>query len=152
MDTSTNGISEGNIESKEKSWKKFLFDTMSIKAAKPHMQVQSFLKDGLIEDWDLFEKILNYTFGKHLRCDPSKHPILMSEPVVCILFKVIFLFNLLNFLKHGIFISITKDKYETKTRENVRNSVRKISIAWILFVKEWSFICVEYFLLLFIRK
>ena len=98
MDTSTNGISEGNTESKEKSGKKFLFDTMSIKAAKPHMHVQSFLKDGLIEDWDLFEKVLNFTFGKHLRCDPSKHPILMSEPVVCIFFKVIFLFNLFKIL------------------------------------------------------
>jgi actin-related protein len=87
MDTSTNGLNEGSVgETKEKSQKKFLFDTMSIKAARPHMQVQSFLKDGLVEDWDLFEKVLNYTFGKHLRCDPSKHPILMSEPVVGILF------------------------------------------------------------------
>ena len=84
MDTSTNGGANGTSDANEtaKPGKKYLIDTMSIKAAKANMHVQSYLKDGLIDDWDLFEKVLNYTFGKHLRCDPSKHPILMSEPVV----------------------------------------------------------------------
>lgn len=63
------------------SSKRYLIDTMSVKAPKPRMQVQPMLKDTLVEDWDLFENVLQYTFGKHLRCDPAKHPILMSEPV-----------------------------------------------------------------------
>ena len=62
--------------------KRYLIDTMSVKAPKAHMQVQPLLKDTLVEDWDLFENVLQYTFGKHLRCDASKHPVLMSEPVV----------------------------------------------------------------------
>ena len=82
MDTSTNGVSESIAEAKDRPQKRHFIDAMSIKAVKPHMNVQSYLKDGLIDDWDLFEKVLNYTFGKHLRCDPSKHPILMTEPVV----------------------------------------------------------------------
>lgn len=61
--------------------KKYLIDTMSVKSPRPNMQIQSFLKDGLVEDWDLCEKVLQYIFGKHLKCDASKHPILMSEPV-----------------------------------------------------------------------
>ncbi len=60
---------------------KYLIDTMSIKSPRPNMNVQSFLKDGLVEDWNAFEKVLEYAFVKHLKCDPSKHPILMTEPV-----------------------------------------------------------------------
>lgn len=61
---------------------KYLPDVMSIKAPKSDMNVQSYLKDGLIDDWDLFEKVVDFMFDKHLRCDPSKHPILFTEPVV----------------------------------------------------------------------
>lgn len=83
MDTSTNTNGD-TIRSSEtnKPSKKYYLDAMSVRTPKPNMQVQSYLKDGLIDDWDLFEKVLDYTFGKHLRCDPSKHPILFTEPVV----------------------------------------------------------------------
>ena len=84
MDIGT--VSE-NIKSEtgNKSQKRYLLETMSIKSPKENMQVQSFLKDCLIDDWDLFERMLRFTFDKHLRCDPTRHPILMSEPVVCTL-------------------------------------------------------------------
>ena len=37
------------------------------------------VKDGMIEDWDLFEKLLNHLYAKHI-CDKSDdHPVLMSE-------------------------------------------------------------------------
>ena len=42
----------------------------------------------LVDDFDLFEKVLDYTFNKHLRCDPSIHPILMSEAVVCLFLSI----------------------------------------------------------------
>lgn len=83
MDTSANGISNGEIiKAESKSEKKYFLDSMSIRTPKPNMNVQSFVKDGLIDDWDIFEKVLDYTFGKHLHCDPSNHPILFTEPVV----------------------------------------------------------------------
>ncbi|RNA06276.1 actin 6B, partial [Brachionus plicatilis] len=82
MDTSANGISNGEIiKAESKSEKKYFLDSMSIRTPKPNMNVQSFVKDGLIDDWDTFEKVLDYTFGKHLHCDPSNHPILFTEPV-----------------------------------------------------------------------
>lgn len=63
----------------------YLIDSMSLKAPKPNKEIRPFLKDGLVEDWNLYEKVLDYTLGKHLKCDASKHPILMTEPVVSIL-------------------------------------------------------------------
>ena len=77
-ESAENGIRD-KVEAKKL---KYLPDVMSVKAPKADMNVQPFLKDGLIEDWDLFERVLDYTFDKHLRCDPSRHPILFTEPVV----------------------------------------------------------------------
>lgn len=62
--------------------RRYLLDPMSYRAPKPNMNVTSFLKDGLVNDWDLFEKVLDFTFIKYLRCDPSQHPVLFTEPVV----------------------------------------------------------------------
>lgn len=78
MDTNGDAASKPAIRQTQK---RYLIDTMSVKNPKTDMHIQSYLKDGLIEDWDLCEKVLQYIFGKHLRCDTSKHPILMSEPV-----------------------------------------------------------------------
>lgn len=78
MDTSQDG---GMANNGQQVTRKYFLDTMSIRAPRANMNVQTFLKDGLVEDWDLFERMLGYTFHKHLRCDPTNHPILMSEPV-----------------------------------------------------------------------
>jgi len=74
MDTSANEI----IKPKSK---RYLIDSMSIKTPKADMHVRPFLKDGLIDDWNLYENVLQYILGKHLKCDSSKHPILITEPV-----------------------------------------------------------------------
>lgn len=61
--------------------KRYLIDGMSQRTPKPNMEIQPFLKDGLVDDWNLYENVLQYVLGKHLKCDASKHPILMTEPV-----------------------------------------------------------------------
>jgi len=60
--------------------KRYVFDSTSIKAATKNKVLQPFLKNGLIDDFDIFEKVFEYSFRKSLRCDPSTHPVLMSEP------------------------------------------------------------------------
>ena len=75
MDVSDAGAQPANS-------KRYLIDTMSLKAPNPNMEIQSYVKDGLVDDWDAFERVLDYTFTKHLKCDPSKHPILFTEPAV----------------------------------------------------------------------
>jgi len=61
--------------------KEFIVDTMAMRAPRAHMEVHSYLKNGLIEDWAALERVLEYTFSRHLKCDPTTHPILMTEPV-----------------------------------------------------------------------
>jgi actin-related protein len=46
------------------------------------MDVVAYLKDGMIEDWDIFEKILDYTYAKCIKSESEYHPVLMSEPPV----------------------------------------------------------------------
>lgn len=37
------------------------------------------LKDCMIEDWELFEKLLDVCYNNHIRSKPANHPVLMSE-------------------------------------------------------------------------
>ena len=40
------------------------------------------MKDGMIDDWDLFENVLNYTYSQCVKSDSELHPVLMSEAPV----------------------------------------------------------------------
>lgn len=54
--------------------------TVAIHARHPEMELQSFLKDGMIENWDIFENVLDYVYNYCLHASPKDHPILFSEP------------------------------------------------------------------------
>lgn len=71
---------DGNNTQKEMiSKKKYFIDTTSIHVARKGMEITTFLKDGMIEDWDLFEKVQDYIYNKHIKSEPHLHPVLMSE-------------------------------------------------------------------------
>ncbi|XP_064477175.1 actin-like protein 6A [Ornithodoros turicata] len=59
--------------------KKYFIDTTSIHVARANMDMVSFLKDGMIEDWDLFEKMMDYAYSRHIKSDSHLHPVLISE-------------------------------------------------------------------------
>lgn len=40
----------------------------------------------VVEDWDVFEKMLDYVYGHYVKSDPDLHPVLMSEASVSIVF------------------------------------------------------------------
>ncbi|CAF3300950.1 unnamed protein product [Rotaria socialis] len=69
--------------------KKYFFDLNSLRVPRSNLYMQSFLKDGMIDDWDLFEQIMSHTFD--CLCDkdqgPQYHPIVMSEPPINQRFK-----------------------------------------------------------------
>lgn len=64
--------------------KKYLIDTTSLHVARKNAETMTYLKDGMVEDWDLFEKMLDYVYDKHIKSESSFHPVLMSEASVSI--------------------------------------------------------------------
>jgi len=36
----------------------------------------------VVDNWDIFEQVVDYTYSKHLRSVPAEHPVLMSEAPV----------------------------------------------------------------------
>uniref|UniRef100_T1JBA2 Uncharacterized protein n=1 Tax=Strigamia maritima TaxID=126957 RepID=T1JBA2_STRMM len=71
-------IKEGSIPAAT-SDKKYFIDTTSIHVARKGMEMSTFLKDGMIEDWDLFEKMLDNIYSRHIKSESHLHPVLMSE-------------------------------------------------------------------------
>lgn len=54
-------------------------DTIYLNVARPNMEIQTYMKDGVIDNWDLFEKVLEYTYAKVIQSEPEYHPVLFSE-------------------------------------------------------------------------
>ncbi|TGZ32993.1 Actin-like protein 6A, partial [Temnothorax longispinosus] len=43
------------------------------------MEIVSLMKDGMIDDWDMFERLTEYTYKQRLHALAEHHPILMTE-------------------------------------------------------------------------
>ncbi|XP_015283370.1 PREDICTED: actin-like protein 6B [Gekko japonicus] len=63
----------------KKAGKVYYIDTNSLHVPRENTEVVSPLKNGMIEDWDCFQAILDHTYNKHIKSDPNLHPVLMSE-------------------------------------------------------------------------
>ncbi len=59
--------------------KKYHVDTTALHFAKKGMEVASYLKDGMIDDWNIFEELLDYSYAKVVKSDSELHPVLFSE-------------------------------------------------------------------------
>eukprot|EP00064_Thunnus_orientalis_P004488 superscaffoldBa00000407_g4500 len=57
----------------------YYIDTNQLRVPRENMEVMSPLKNGMIEDWDSFQAILDQTYKMHFKSEPSLHPVLMSE-------------------------------------------------------------------------
>lgn len=77
------GVIENKIienEGKENIEKKYYLDTTSITAVRENMELKPFLQDGMIEDFDLFEKMMDHIYSKHIHVNTTEeNPVLMSE-------------------------------------------------------------------------
>jgi len=61
------------------SSKKYFIDPSELYIPRNNVEMMSPLKDGLIDNWDLFEKLLDHSYKRHIRSDSELHPVLMSE-------------------------------------------------------------------------
>ncbi|XP_059484515.1 actin-like protein 6B [Neocloeon triangulifer] len=59
--------------------KKYYIDTTSLCVPRQGVEVTSYMKECMIEDWDLFEKVLDYSYKKIIQSESEFHPVLMSE-------------------------------------------------------------------------
>uniref|UniRef100_A0A8D0CMD8 Actin-like 6A n=1 Tax=Sander lucioperca TaxID=283035 RepID=A0A8D0CMD8_SANLU len=77
-DGSTPMETDGDKPSKQ-SGTTYFIDTNQLRVPRESMEVMSPLKNGMIEDWDSFQAILDHTYKMHFKSEPSLHPVLMSE-------------------------------------------------------------------------
>lgn len=47
------------------------------------MEITSCIKEGMVDDWVLFENMLDHIYGFALHTESEKHPVLLTEPAVC---------------------------------------------------------------------
>ena len=62
--------------------KKYHVDTVGLHFPKKGMEVSTYIKDGMIEDWDMLEQILDYSYAKIIKSESEYHPVLFSEAAV----------------------------------------------------------------------
>lgn len=58
---------------------KYYIDTNVLCVPRKGMKVVNYMKDGMIDDWDLFEKVLDYAYDRCIQSESKYHPVLMSE-------------------------------------------------------------------------
>ncbi|KAJ2117965.1 NuA4 histone acetyltransferase subunit, partial [Coemansia sp. RSA 921] len=73
-----NGDTEMTPNGKPSQRQYFIGDTES-STWRPNMEVSGPLENGLVSDWDMYEKIWEYAFKTRLRVRPEEHPLLVSE-------------------------------------------------------------------------
>lgn len=70
----------GIFQQEEKD-RKLYYDSTYLNVPRSGVEIVSPMgKNGLVENWDIYENLLDYTIRKRLHSDPEFHPILMSEP------------------------------------------------------------------------
>ncbi|KAG5683435.1 hypothetical protein PVAND_012716 [Polypedilum vanderplanki] len=79
--TSANGITEPEIKSDNNITPshKYYIDTTFLNVPRSNMEIKTYMKDGMIDDWDLFEKVLDYAYKKVIMSESELHPVLFSE-------------------------------------------------------------------------
>lgn len=77
---------DADIEMKEneeqknvKKERKVFIGTNLITVAKPRTTLENFMKDGMIENWEIFENLLDYSYQYILRSEAQYHPALFTE-------------------------------------------------------------------------
>ncbi|KAL7858990.1 hypothetical protein SRHO_G00141370 [Serrasalmus rhombeus] len=73
------GSAEMGLEQENSSGRSFYLDTTALHVPRAGVELISPLKNGMIEDWEGFQAIMDHIYSKHIKSEPSLHPVLMSE-------------------------------------------------------------------------
>ena len=59
---------------------RYSIGTSALAYRKDHMEIENPIQDGLVENWDLMEKVWEHALKERLRIQPEEHPMLLAEP------------------------------------------------------------------------
>ena len=61
------------------SGRKYYIGTNKVRLPIENMEIENLIKDGMISDWELFERILEHLYTFSIQSQSSFHPVVMSE-------------------------------------------------------------------------
>lgn len=76
-DETIDEVASGKRPSKRKD---YIIGTTNVNLPRANTEIMSFMKDGMIEDWDIYEKILDHLYRNCLVADSKHHSVLFTEP------------------------------------------------------------------------
>ncbi|GJQ86854.1 hypothetical protein Trydic_g19522 [Trypoxylus dichotomus] len=68
----------GNVTQTPAGWKYYI-DTTYLHTPRPSLELHSYMKDGMIENWEFFEKVIDHCYEKIIQSESEYHPVLFSE-------------------------------------------------------------------------
>lgn len=78
-ETSTDLETKTDSNISQTSGRKYYIDTTYVNVPRSNMEIQTYMKEGMIDNWDLFEKVLDYIYAKVIQSESEYHPVLFSE-------------------------------------------------------------------------
>ncbi|XP_065844421.1 actin-like protein 6A [Oscarella lobularis] len=69
---------EDSLASTESGAKKYSVEAAT-SVPRGGIELNNFIKDGMIEDWDIFGEVVSHVYKRYFRCDAKEHPVMMSE-------------------------------------------------------------------------
>ena len=73
------------VASGKKSTRKnadYFIGTTKMQVPRAKMEITPYIKDGMIEDWELFDKMVEYLYGECLHAQSQDHSVLFTEAAV----------------------------------------------------------------------
>ncbi|KRZ80767.1 Actin-like protein 6A [Trichinella papuae] len=77
--TADGGLMQGGGYASNNKFRKYFIGTNAIHVPRAEVEYGSFLQDGLINDWDMFENVLMHAFNIFFMENTCNYPILFSE-------------------------------------------------------------------------
>lgn len=75
---SSSSINASQPPTSAAAWKYYI-DTTFLHTPRQNMELHPYMKDGMIENWDFFEKVIDYSYAKIIQSESEYHPVLFSE-------------------------------------------------------------------------
>eukprot|EP00118_Oscarella_pearsei_P003153 m.13202 g.13202 ORF g.13202 m.13202 type:complete len:158 (+) comp24530_c0_seq4:83-556(+) len=72
---------DASLASAESPAKKYLAEAAT-SVPRAGVDLNNFIKDGMVEDWDMFSEVVSHVYKRYFRCEASEHPVMMSEASV----------------------------------------------------------------------